>query len=549
MYLTLPCHSQPVTKSDKKHFALNRYVNFSNEGIHILWAIHERLESFNSDMNEYIRYNGTTRLSFKLSDIVDNYNYFGVMQGVCSKSYGVTNPQVNIQKLYQETSKESAYIPEKYLTDLNRNRDELMYLIMELLSIGDSLTAYTEYDRYQNDPELSRGFEMLNRCSEIYNEFQAMKNRLSDQVEMAADPSPKELRDLEAIITYSNEIVLGIRNEKGTEIVKNIEALEAAISKAEASKEAQKETLKNLGLYYHKENMGYNHMIKYARQIVRRGREFFESPMPDPVYRAYPQHYYHYNNRLLSLYNHHKYGIIAYYNRFLSFANKTFVKHIEETPLFHVLLPMDDPIAEASPKTSAPLVEDNFDEIPSMEGAASNNLIFLLDVSASMSKPENLPLLKNGLKYLLGLMRPEDQISIVTYSGDTRIVLDATSAADKAKILSAINRLRSSGGTNIKKGIRQAYKVAEENFIPGGNNRIILASDGAFELGSTTTKTVKQNANRNIQLSVFLFGRKEAPRTAEQLQKLANLGGGNYFHITKKNANKSLLKEAKAVRK
>ena len=178
-----------------------------------------------------------------------------------------------------------------------------------------------------------------------------------------------------------------------------------------------------------------------------------------------------------------------------------------------------------------------------------NNLIFLLDVSASMSKPEKLPLLKDGLKYILDLMRPEDQIAIVTYSGESRIVLNATSAADKEKILTAINRLRSGGGTNIRKGMRQAYKVAIDNFIPGGNNRIILASDGAFDIGSPTSKSVRQNANRDIQLSVFLFGRKTVPRTEKQLQSLANLGGGNYFHITKKNANKSLLKEAKAVRR
>ena len=546
--LTLPCYSQPDAKTQEKHAALNRYIDFANEGMHILWAIHERLESLNQEMNTHIISEEKEPVVFSVTDVINNFNYFGVLQGVCAKSYAVSNPQVNIRKLYEETTKQASNIPQSRLVSLNRHRDDMMYLIIELLSLTDSLEKYTETMAYTKDPEFIRAFKILYRCASIYDEFQGVKNKLSDQIQLAASPAIPELKDLDAIIYHSNQILLSVRNENGDEIVKHIDLLEKALKAAETNKESSKEGLKKLGLYFHQENRGYNNIIKYAQQMISRSREFFERPMPDPTFRMYPQNYYHYNERLLALYNHHKYGMIAYYNRFIGFSNIKLLKHIEETPMFHVLTPKDIKKTEKETKT---VVEADvvFDEIPNMDGAASNNLILLLDVSASMSKPEKLSLLKDALRYLLTLLRPEDFISIVTYSGDSRVVLKPTSARDRDEILAAINRLRSSGGTNIKKGIRQAYKIAEDNFIPGGNNRVILASDGAFEIGGSTSRTVQHSANRSIKLSVFLFGKKEATRTAEQLQKLSNMGGGNYFHVTPKNANKVLLKEAKAVRR
>ncbi|MCB0838750.1 MAG: VWA domain-containing protein [Bacteroidetes bacterium] len=548
MVFVLPCHAQIDAKTQEKYAALNRYVNFSNEGIHILWAVHQRLETLNQDMNAYLMSEEKTPIVFSITDVIHNFNYFGVLQGVCAKSYAVTDPQVNIRKLYEETSKQNASIPQETLIQLNRHRDDMMYLLVELLSLSDTLEKYTARQQYTTDAEMQKGYRILRRCVEIYNEFQVAKNKLAEQVNQTTGPAIPELKDLEAIIYHSNQIILGVRSENGDQIVKHINLLEKAIQTAEANKESNKENLKKLGLYYHKENMGYTNMIQYAQQMITRSREFFERPMPDPDFRMYPQSYYHYNERLLALYNHHKYGIIAYYNRFIGFANITLVKYIEEAPLFYMLSPQD--IIKQNQELVAEKESNlEFDEIPNMDGAAANNLIFLLDVSASMAKPEKLTLLKDALRYLLGLLRPEDFIAIVTYSGDSRIVLDATSARQEETILQAINSIRSSGRTNIKKGIRQAYKVAEDNFIPGGNNRIILASDGAFDITGSMSRTVENSANRDIVLSVFLFGKKEASRTAEQLQKLSEMGQGNYFHITPENAEKVLLKEAKAVRK
>ncbi|MEZ4828179.1 MAG: VWA domain-containing protein [Bacteroidia bacterium] len=538
-----PCHSQSLERINKKHDALNRYIDFTNESIHILWEIHHRLESFNADANKFVASGGSSSLKFQISDIINHYEYFGVLKGVCAKAYGVTDPEVNIKSLYEITSRDNAAIPETSLISLNRKRDDLMYLVIELISICDTLESFSREQKFYKDPSLQKVFRMLNRASLIYYDFQGVKDQLSYVVSEASSPLPAELQDLVRIMQYSRQIMLAAKVEDRTSIQKHISLLESAIVKTESSRETYKEGLRKLDLYYDKENMGYTHMIDYARQIIRRANEYLDPGNNSVSYTSYSHAYYQYNERLLSLFNHHKYGIIAYYNRFVGFANRSLVKQVEETPLFHVILPTPPQLADISEKSGLASPSPSSDEEePTLEGAASNNMIFLLDVSASMAKPEKLPLLKSSMEYILELMRPEDQIAIVTYSGNASIVLNATSAANKTTILQAIRDLRSGGETNIKKGMRQAYKVAENHFIPGGNNRIILASDGAFELTSATSRMVADMALQDIQLSVFLLGKNDAPRTEAQLEALASLGGGTYTHVTRRMQTASYLR-------
>jgi len=141
----------------------------------------------------------------------------------------------------------------------------------------------------------------------------------------------------------------------------------------------------------------------------------------------------------------------------------------------------------------------------SFDGVAENNLILLLDVSASMKRPDKLPLLKNAFTRMLEHMRPEDRISIIVYSGDARVVLEAVSAAQKSTIEQTIDKLRSSGSTKGKNALKKAYKLAEQYYIPAGNNRIIMATDGYFDIPSLFSITEK-STRQNVYLSVFSFG-------------------------------------------
>jgi Ca-activated chloride channel family protein len=161
------------------------------------------------------------------------------------------------------------------------------------------------------------------------------------------------------------------------------------------------------------------------------------------------------------------------------------------------------------------------------------NLVFLIDVSGSMSSPDKLPLLCASMKALAQQLRPQDKITIVTYSGDTRIALPATSGDEKAKITDVIDSLYASGGTAGGAGIQLAYQEAQKNFIKGGINRILLATDGDFNIGITDfdqlKKMVEEKRKSGISLSTLGFG--DGNYNEHLMEQLADVGNGAYSYI------------------
>lgn len=161
------------------------------------------------------------------------------------------------------------------------------------------------------------------------------------------------------------------------------------------------------------------------------------------------------------------------------------------------------------------------------------NLVFLVDVSGSMSPPERLPLVKSSLKMLVERMRPEDRISLVTYAGYSALVLEATSGNEKGKILAAIEGLGAGGSTVGADGLTLAYKQAGRAFIEGGINRILLCTDGDFNVGVSSTEELKAMVTREresgITLSVLGFGTDNY--NDAMMTQISNVGNGNYSYI------------------
>ncbi len=168
-----------------------------------------------------------------------------------------------------------------------------------------------------------------------------------------------------------------------------------------------------------------------------------------------------------------------------------------------------------------------------LENVPPSNIVFLLDVSGSMNTPDRLPLLKNALRIFINQLSSRDRIAIVTYAGSSGLVLPSTFVSDREKIIAAFDRLKAGGSTNGGKGIQLAYKVAEDNFISNGNNRIILATDGDFNVGvsgdDALVSLVEQKRRSNIFLSIFGFGRGNL--NDSMMEKLSNKGNGNYAYI------------------
>ena len=165
--------------------------------------------------------------------------------------------------------------------------------------------------------------------------------------------------------------------------------------------------------------------------------------------------------------------------------------------------------------------------------APKSNLVFLIDVSGSMSSKDKLPLLQDSFNALVDSLPNDGVVSIVTYSGEERVVLSGESMRNKGKIKSAINSLSAGGCTNGEAGMKKAYKIAADNFIKGGNNRVIMATDGDLNVGINSLddleKFISKKRDDGIFLSVLGFGTGNIKD--DKLQTLADNGNGNYSYI------------------
>ena len=163
----------------------------------------------------------------------------------------------------------------------------------------------------------------------------------------------------------------------------------------------------------------------------------------------------------------------------------------------------------------------------------ASNLVFLLDVSGSMNQSDKLPLLQSGMKLLAGQLSNNDRVAIVVYAGSEGLVLPPTAGDQRAKILDAIDRLKAGGSTNGGAGIELAYKIAQEQFIKEGVNRVILCTDGDFNVGTTSTgdleRMVEEKAKSGVFLSVLGFGRGNL--NDAMMETISNKGNGNYAYI------------------
>jgi Ca-activated chloride channel family protein len=198
----------------------------------------------------------------------------------------------------------------------------------------------------------------------------------------------------------------------------------------------------------------------------------------------------------------------------------------------------EDPFAISLEVASCPWNEDHQLALVGLQGLdvdtsdlPPNNLVFLLDVSGSMSSADKLPLLKSAMRLLVNQLRPEDRVSIVVYAGAAGLVLEPTS--DKELINEAISRLEAGGSTAGGAGIELAYRTAKQGFLKEGNNRVILATDGDFNVGVSSdgelVRMIEEKRKSGIFLTVLGFGTGNYKDS--KMEKLADKGNGNYAYI------------------
>ncbi|GAB2497079.1 VWA domain-containing protein [Promicromonospora xylanilytica] len=181
--------------------------------------------------------------------------------------------------------------------------------------------------------------------------------------------------------------------------------------------------------------------------------------------------------------------------------------------------------------------------VPTSEG---NNIVFLLDVSGSMDEPNKLPLLAESFALLVEQLSEDDRVSIVTYAGDNQVVADSVPGSEHGVLMDHLRSLRAGGSTGGADGLRTAYELAEKNFVEGGNNRVVLATDGDFNVGPSTpeelTELIETERESGVYVSVLGFGMGNLKDST--MEAIADHGNGNYAYIdTLAEARKVLVDE------
>lgn len=559
--------NQSIPKST--FVSLSYYLNFVNENTKRINDAQRSMRSYNYESNLNIQQKNKQQLFFAY----DSYNY--------------------LQKDVERIEKMSVYLNQDYRRSLNLQLRVLLGVLNEMNNLGKELHKYAIAKKYEED-EFKKSFQILERYALLLHIFDNKKERFYQDIRKIYNSYPNENEtetwlkssdQLLELVDLNRNILFEIKNYFRENTKPKIEK-EKLLNQSQNASDNQKELMQGISRFQGEWGDENPHQIYY--QIVSNSK--INAKSLDNNLNEKTIGYKHPYENFADIYN----NIADDFNKFCAFSeeisllktviqpNLLWVKYpkIHEVKIDNVLpidsihkelteipkienkkfdlekdslknLAIDSLISIVEPKIKTQTDTVKLIPVPvinaysSMDGYAPNHLILLLDVSGSMSAAQKLPLLKASFKRLLNILRPEDKITIISYSGSAKLVLPPTACEkNNLEIINALDNLESKGATNINSGIKLAYKIAEENFIENGNNRIILATDGSFIIDDEVYELSKKQSDSEIYLSIFNFGTHKLRR----LEKLARKGQGNYEQISQANSDYKLLREVQAIK-
>lgn len=529
---------------------LNAHVRYMNETIHVMWVMHHQWQEFRDDV-DYYKKGPVEKLS--------NSNYWSVYHSgedlATNRTYYYYMPAEQVAFI-----RENRDVPADVKKLLSPGFERLVDITGQLVRYTDSSYYYVQNKEYMEDYHtgFSRAYRFTDEVKRLFDMYDLCKDSLYTTIDhIYAGIAPKKN---DTIMAVAKEMDAAIRITK-----RWIESVRY-LPKEEQQPAAYKDSLDQWINYFVNardsllkglSRKGMNHggdvVVRY--NFVIRDMEAMSAHIGRYLNTERVVHhkaalgipYVYYNDYFLNKYNRYGVGLIQDYNKFIALSGNLLLEQVEEP---HWLKykeeekkQLDSVVVSILPvdtvtKSDSAVVIDGY----TLYGAEANNMVLLLDVSGSMNADEKLPLMKEAFRFLVELMRKQDMVSVITYSGTARIVLPPTSAENKEKITDCLDSLKSRGTTDVDKGIVTALKAVNKKYGTEKNNTVLMATDGLFSLSGNVKKQLAKAVKKDIHLVILYFGKD--PRSESHVKSLAADTGAEFYAIHPSNIKGVLVKIA-----
>lgn len=499
----LPACAQPLPAADPQA-VLNQHVAFANEGLHVLWHLQPALEDLHR-RTCLAQQGAAVSLAFPARRLLHHELYQGVLLGICTRAQGATDAQTNLRRLYLQLSRRAHELPPEAEQALRPLRETLFGYLMELLHRCDSLQAR---------PQPAQQWASLARIETLYQHIDQAVADLRAALLRYHAPMPADLRVPYRLIELARRSALALRAGEQARLQHLRDSLTEHLH---ALRVRMRRLPDSSALFPVSERQGYRYLLRYGQRLLLR----LDSTLLGWSPTAQPAHY----AAVVALLNHQQYGLLAYYNQFVTLAHQPLRQVVELPPWLRLASPPAPlrPLARRwslVPSLPVPPVATRLaEEMPQV------HLVVLVDVSASMGQHNRLARLQAALRQLIAQLRPGDRLTLLRYARGVQTLVEAGGPAQRAQLQRAVASLSAGGDTQLGRGLRRAYRLGRQHGLPQGHNVLLIATDGAVKLSGRMRRRVAREADA-LTLSVWLLADKLAPQRRAALQALTRQGGG-----------------------
>ena len=499
--------------------AITAYLNAEIES---LWLLHKDLERLNRDLNRCLeREVHQAELSEDICDLRFVSDWLADQPS-----------QARRDSLYAAACQAVAALPEAHQAQVRRELRAVHELLAPLPDWLTSLGDYIRREAYRSDKGFATGYRWLDRFTVTYGDFSGLAGKLhfslaktwqSTPLNGTPNPYAALLRPLDPVLKHSRDLLRAIRDEDRQGLDQAQAALASAIAQAQTQGRSLLHTLPAQPGSHRDPALRYREVLAQARDLLALAEASLATTALPPDAQAYGWGYYHYNRFLANKFSRPGESLVAQYNRLLLLSPDAGLPQAGEAQVFRTLSP-SLPSADLRPAVA---VQPTLDQ-PAPPG--HQHLVFLLDVSGSMHRPEKLPLIQRKLTDILTELPAADRASFVTFSGEARVLDEQVPVRASTRIQQSLDALQVGGSSLPETGAQLAYALAQGD-TAAGRRQIVLITDGGFAIEGPLLRLIEDQAYTGIPLTILYVGR-EPEHMQPRLSKLATVGLGQFAHAS-----------------